>query len=341
MEKSKYSYSVDGHNRLLIKSPGSKKAVSPNGQFRVTRDNGLSFWLNEPPSWRKENNLPKKITFTGTWQLDEKNGLEFILDKSRYQNAGEKISFKGKLFAVDGNSVAFSISSYKEAALRLSRIQTFRLAGLWQADKYNRLNFIISRKLHSDTLTFEGGWQINKNQQIVYICEKTGLKNKTRISEEVVLRGYWQIVNNRRLVYILSHNGDSCLEFRVQLETPNLYPQKGKIKFRLGVGLKKNRPPVPKTICLYGEWKFSHKWGLVFAMDYGAGTVHNIEFGFTVAVHNADSISVSLTNKQNEPLGITVTFTHRFLKEHGAQGFIRLKPERKRSGLEAGFTFPF
>ncbi|MEW6075471.1 MAG: hypothetical protein AB1530_04090 [Candidatus Omnitrophota bacterium] len=307
----------------------------------ATKDNGLTFWLNEPPFWKKENNLPNKIRFFGTWQLDKNNDLVFVLDKDRYQNRGEQLVLKSKLLAVEANSVVFSISSYKEAGGRLSRIQTFRLTGLWQADRYNRLNFSVGRKFNTDTLVFQGSWQINKNQELVYVYEKTNLKTKTRISKELIFRGYWQIVHNRRLAYILSRNRGSCFEFRVQLQTPNLYPQEGKIKFRLGAGLKKSKHPMPRIICLYGEWKFSRTWGLLFAMDYGAGIIRNLEFGFTVAVRNADSITLNLTDKQHNPLGITVTFTHRFLEEHGAGGFIRLRPEGKQIGLEAGLTFPF
>lgn len=341
MKKGKNSYSLDSNNRLLIRRAGSKKAIPLNGVFRVTRDNRLTFWLNEPISWRKDNNLPKKITFTGTWRLDDNCDLEFVLDKSRYQNAGEKLGLKGKLIAAEADSIVFAVSTYKESVSRVSRVQTIRLTGLWQADRHNRLSFVVTRKLLSDTLVFEGGWQVNRNQQITYIYEKTDLKTKTRISEEVVFRGYWQIVTNKKLVYILSRDSGSCFAFRVQLETPNLYPQEGKIKFRLGVGLKKNKPPVPKTICLYGEWKFFRKSGLVFTMEYAAGIIHNLEFGFTVIVSKTNSITVSLLNKENEPTGISVTMTHRFLRAKNAEGFIRVKPGGRSRGIDAGLTFPF
>ena len=341
IRKGKYNYSVDTRNRLLIRPSGSKKTISPKGRFMVTKDNGLTFWLNEPPFWKKENNLPDKIRFSGTWQLDENSDLVFVLDKGRCQNRGEQLVFKSKLLAVEENSVVFSISSYKETGARINRIQLFRLTGLWKADRYNRLNFSVGRKLNTDTLVFQGSWEINKNQQVEYIYEKANLKTKTRLSEKFIFRGHWQIVHNRKLAYIFSRNTGSCFEFRVQLQTTNLYPQAGKIKFLLGAGLKKNRSPTPKTICLYGEWKFSRKCGLLFEMAYGAGKIRNLEFGFTVAVRRADSITLNLTDKQNNPLGITITLTHRFLEEHEAQGFIRLRPERKQIGLEAGLTFPF
>ncbi|MCM8781709.1 MAG: hypothetical protein NC828_01440, partial [Candidatus Omnitrophica bacterium] len=209
---------------------------------------------------------------------------------------------------------------------------------------------IVKKSPEPDTLTLCGAWQVNQNQQIVYTYQKADLKTKTKSLKEIKFEGFWGIDGANKLVYILERSTDSRFCFRVQLESPNLYPKEGVIKYRLGVGIKGVTPiglsagrqgTVPKIICLYGTWKFSRKFGLNFQMDYGQNKIHSIEFGANINFSNKNAVIFSLTNKKDEPLGINVVFSHRFLKKLDADSFLRLKRLKQESAIEAGVRIPF
>lgn len=341
-------YSTDTMNRLIIRR--NRKTLITDGRFSIDKNNRLIYWLNAPDPWRRQYSLPPKISFQGNWQLNPNYDLEIILDKARGQSEGDILVLKGELISTDRDTLAFSIKSIDNRGQ--THIQLLKLSGSWQADEYNRISFAIKKKISPDILTLEGIWQINKNQQIVYTYEQTDLKTKTKHIRSLTFSGFWQIDNAKRLTYILEHSTKSQFYFRVQLESPNLYPQEGVIKYRLGIGLKGLSPSklirssakgtVPtKVISLYGTWKFSRKAGLSFEMDYGSGKLKRIEFGADIYLTKKDEVTLSITNKRKEPLGIFITFTHKFLKRYVAETFLRLKTSEKEKRLEAGLRIPF
>jgi hypothetical protein len=327
-------YSVDSRNRLAIKS--KQKKLVADGRFSVDSRNRLVYWLNEPPAWRKKYELPPKISFQGNWRLNKNYDLELDLDKP-----DGKLSLKGEIISTDRDALVFKIASYDKNGQ--AHIQILTLSGSWQADAYNRLSFTIKKSPSPDTLTLGGAWQVNQNQQIVYTYKKTGLKTKTKSLRELKFEGFWNIDSANKLVYILEHSAESRFDFRAQLESPNLYPKEGVIKYRIGIGLK-GLPPkgaVPKIIALYGAWKFSRKFGLNFEMDYGRGKINSIEFGANVNLSKKDAVVFSLTDKRGEPLGVNVNFSHRFLKKLDAEALIRLKKFGKEGMAEGSLRIPF
>jgi hypothetical protein len=223
-----------------------------------------------------------------------------------------------------------------------SHIQLLKLSGFWQADEFNRLVFLVKKDaLPGEPLTFNGIWQINQNQQIIYTYEKRDLKTKSKISHTLGFIGFWQITSADRLTYVLSRTLNSGFDFRAHLESPNLYPQQGVIKYRLGIGLRKNKLYKDKIICLYGAWKFSRKFSLIFEMDYSRGKVQQIEFGTDISLSQKDKVLLELKNKAGEPLGMHITFTRRFLNKLDAEVFLRLKAKQKERGIETGINIPF
>lgn len=340
--KAENRYIVDNSNRLIIKR--NRKNLLTDGNFATDNNNRLIYWLNAPLAWRRQYNLPSKITFQGHWWLNPNYDLELILDESKGQFRGNRLVLKGEIISTDRDALAFEIKSYnKEGLLHL---QIIRLSGFWQADEYNRLSFIVNKKdSPNDIITLEGIWQINQNQQITYTFEKTDFITKIKTLHTLTFEGFWQIDSANRLTYILSHSFDSRFDFRIQIESPNLYPKEGVIKYRLGIGLKglifKKRTAPSKIISLYGSWKFSRKAGLQFQIDYGQGKIHSIEFGTNVHLTKKDEVVFSLINKRNEPLGMNLIFTHRFLKKLDAEAFLRFKKFSKESSIEAGVKIPF
>ena len=215
-----------------------------------------------------------------------------------------------------------------------TKLRILKLKGTWRANEYNEICFEVSlRKGPPETYTFKGSWKINDNQQIEYTSEDG--------RDTLTFKGYWNISAANRLVYIFEGSSTSRFEFKVQLESPTFYPKKGEIRYRIGVGLRQSRLTAPdQLLILYGEWKFGRNLGLSFQMDYGQGKLKVIEFGATVTFgHN--KIIFALKNEFGQPLGITLTMTHKFLESFDAEAFIRLKSRQKEQAIEAGITIPF
>lgn len=281
----------------------------------------------------------KRTVLEGKWELTPGNELTFNIIEDKNQDRSETLILKGKIIAVDGNSAAFEVKSVDRNGQ--SHFQILKLSGIWQADESNRLTFLVNKKGEPDTLVLEGAWQINQNQQITYTYEKVELKRRAKLLNTLTFDGFWCITDSDRISYILSKGSESRFDFKVQLESPDLHPKQGVIKYRLGTGLREANKDRQKIICLYGEWKFSRDLGLKFLMDYGQGRIKAIEFGSEVNFSHKDKITFSLINRGKEPLRMNLIFTHRFLKELDAEVYLKLKRVHEESGVEVGVKIPF
>lgn len=335
--KVKNRFMVDSSNRLVVKR--GKKRLVADGRFAVNKDNALSYWLNEPEGWRSRYSIAPKVSFVGKWRLDRNYDLELALDETKGQYKRDRLLLKGEIISADSDALVFQIDSLDKHGQ--SHIQILKLSGLWQADEFNRIVFRVAKKGSPDALLLSGIWQINQNQQIAYDYEKTILKTRDKISNTLTFRGFWEINSRNRLTYILSQGIRSRFDFRAQLESPNLYPKEGAIKYRIGIGLKGQRPYRDKIVTVYGAWKFSRKIGLTYEVDYGSGKAVSMEFGADMYFSKGNKIEFCLINRRKEPLGIRVIFTHQFLKNQDAQLFLKLKSSRLESGCEAGVRIPF
>jgi hypothetical protein len=213
-------------------------------------------------------------------------------------------------------------------------LRILKLKGTWRANAYNELVFeATGHKGSPQKFTFKGAWKINNNQQIEYVTEDG--------RDTLTFKGYWQIPSSKKIVYFLEGSSTSRFEFKIQLESPSLYPKKGQIRYRIGIGLRHSRLTLPgQLLILYGEWKFNRDFGLSFQMDYGLGRIKSIEFGAEVTFSRNRFIFV-LKSESGEPLGITLTMTHKFLKALDGQAFVKLKSSRKEHAVEAGISIPF
>jgi len=221
-----------------------------------------------------------------------------------------------------------------ESETNQQSLRVLKLKGTWRANDYNQLCFEVTlRKGPPETYTFKGSWKLNDNQQIEYTSEDG--------RDTLTFQGYWDISSANRLVYLLEGSSTSRFEFKVQLESPVFYPKKGEIRYRIGIGIRQSRLSAPgQIIILYGEWKFGRDLGLSFQMDYGQGQVRAIEFGAQVTF-GRDKVILALQDKFGQPLGITLTMTHKFLEHLDAEAFVRFKSLQKEQAIEAGITIPF
>ncbi len=193
-----------------------------------------------------------------------------------------------------------------ESVTNRQSLRLLKLKGTWRANDYNELYFEVTcRKGPPETYVFKGGWKLNNNQQIEY----TSLDGR----DTLIFKGYWDITATNRLVYLFEGSSTSRFEFKAQLESPILYPKKGEIRYRIGVGIRQSRATSPKQIIiLYGEWKFGRNLALSFLMHYGDGKIREIEFG-AVITFGRSKINFALQDKIGESLGITLTMSHKFL----------------------------
>ncbi len=221
-----------------------------------------------------------------------------------------------------------------ESYTRRQRLRLLKLKGTWYANQRNELCFEADlRKGPPQTYTFKGVWRVNKNQQIEY-CRGNS-------SNTLVFKGHWDFSSVNRLVYFLEGSSTSRFEFKAQVESPSLSPKRGQIRYRLGTGMRRSRlAKGAPIVILYGEWKFGRNLGLIFEMVYGQGRVRVVEFGAKVTFGRSKLI-FTLKNELGQPLGITLTMTHKFLKSLDAEAFIRLSSRRQEEGVEAGITLPF
>ncbi|MDD5129510.1 MAG: hypothetical protein PHS66_00435 [Candidatus Omnitrophica bacterium] len=244
-----------------------------------------------------------------------------------------KDTVRKRFIAVESNSLVIETIQTESLSHR-ERLRILKLKGTWRANDYNELCFeAAAHKGPPKTYTFKGNWKLNKNQQIEYTSDD-GL-------DTLVFNGYWQMPSAKRLVYFLEGSSTSRFEFKAQLESPTLFPKEGQIRYRLGIGIRKSRLTGPAPIViLYGEWKFGRNLELNFRMDYGQDRVKVLDFGATVTF-GRNQVIFALRNQLNQPLGITITMTHKFLKTLDAQAFMRLSSRRNQQGVEGGITVPF
>jgi len=343
----KAKYSVDNDNRLV--STDNTEVLSIDGTFSVDEGNRLIYWLNEPQPWRVKYQFPEKLIFTGNWLLDSNCDLQLklIQDKSDWQE--DILTLKGEIISCESDKLVFELKSMDKNGSTQLRI--LKLAGTWAADELNQIYFSVSKKEESpDILTLQGAWRLNQNQQIIYTYQKVGLKTKDKILSTLTFSGFWQISSANQLTYILSTGTNAVnserirrIDFKVQNETPNVYPTEGAIKYRIGVGLKGQSPSgtVPEIISLYGTWKINRKFGLSFEMGYAKGQIQSLDFSAEVNLNKNNEVVFNLKNDSREDLGISVVFTHRFLKLLNAKFFLRLKQVASESGIDAGIQIPF
>ncbi|MBU2044022.1 MAG: hypothetical protein KJ977_01690 [Candidatus Omnitrophica bacterium] len=245
----------------------------------------------------------------------------------------EKVSFKINSIKAKADSLAFSL--YTQGANGVRQLQWLEFKGKWQADKHNRLQFLIKQKVSPNRpLTLQGTWQV-KNNTLVYTYQKSFPGSKIKQSHDLYFKGYWQINQKNRLTYILDSKNFSQFDFRAYLETPNLIGKRGQIKYRLGIGAKGDKLFKTQVVSLYGVWKFSRKAGLSLVLDYADGRSKAIDFGVFVRIDEKTKVTLGLINRQGKDIGISLILNKSFLSSD-AQWFLELLSKENRPGFKWG-----
>jgi len=328
----KYQYDIDKQNRLFIIRKKDKILVP--GTFTSDRKNNLIYKLSKNKVWRQKYALAPAIVFEGKWELDKKHNLIFALRKTGHWRKTQKIYLRAQIDEVKANSLIFAVAA--DTAQAPSRIKLLKLKGRWQADKNNRLAFLVQRnKNQHDALILQGEWSVEKNT-LVY--RYRGISLKTKKKKQILLRfkGFWQFNESGRLSYVLDADKSSGFSFRLHKGPNSIRAEKGVIKYRLGLGLASKK----KTLELFGVWKWKDKSSLNFQINYGKGKIRAINFSFSLKLSKNRKITAVLRNARGDDLGVRLEIEKKILNSNG-RIFMRAGKIDKDSRIECGVNLRF
>jgi hypothetical protein len=332
----KAKYKISKNNQLIIDL--GKEILRPKGEFVVGSNNQLTYIIKEPKDWRLVRGVPERINLKGIWSISKDHDLVFSLQKTRTQSEKDRLVLKTQLKDAKSASLVFLFAT--EGKTKTHALRLLELKGKWQADKSNRLQFLVKKlNTNSGVLTFQGAWQL-KNNNIVYTYKEAALKTKKKRTNTLYFKGYWDIARRNRLTYILDIKNNTSFTFKAYLETPSLIGKRGVIKYRIGFGLKGSKLFKSEIITFYGVWKFSRVTGLSYEMDYGQQKIKAIRFRAFVRVQKKNKITFGLRSREGNNLGINLEFSRSFLKDK-ASWFVRLFAEGENRGVKAGVEIPW
>ncbi len=317
--------SVGSRSRYRIKYrvPGIK-ASAPPGRFSV-RDNVLSYVFDGGGH----------IDFRGEWSLDDKNNLVFSL-KDDGEDSG-RIVLRGRIISARAGVLAFEAAGVNESGML--EWQVFELSGQWYADGAGKLAFRLRRSGGSrGRLIFQSSWEINDNQEIVYKYTRERLKRTgDRETVCVAFSGHWRVSSASRIVYSLSGSDREGFAFKAHLQTPNLYPADGRIKYRIGAGVSRG-----KEIVLYGQWKFGRRFSLAFEMEYGPGKAERMRFDAGFKSVRGDSLIFKLRTEEGRFSGLSMICSREFMAANNkARAFAEFVLNNDEKAVNAGVEFRF
>lgn len=295
------------------------------GTFKIDKDNTLIYQVKSPQA----SSIPQQLKLSGNWSLNSEHNLVLTLDKENNQLAKDKFTLKGEIIGAKADKLEFAVTTKDvDGSVHFYILQ---FGGAWQADRYNRLSFLV-RKENSpdDILTLSGSWEINKQNQIIYTYIEKGLKTKEKSIHTLTFKGFWDINEKSRISYVLNKELNSCFDFKVSLGKP----AKRGLEYEIGIGAA----PKKKKLTLFGAWKLNEKIGLIFEMPSEEGKLRRIVFGATCKLKNACNLEFRLRNALQKDLGIDVKLAKTILKDKGEAYFEALK-EGKELSIFAGAGF--
>lgn len=298
--REKISYEIDPQNRLVYSETGKESKV---------------------PRYRK--------VLDGNFSLDTDHTLTYHIKQPQGTDVPRLIRLSSEIISAKDDELAFAVTT-KDANGNI-RISILKLTGAWQADKFNRLTFAVTKESGpTDKLTFKGGWEINNQNQIVYTYTKANLKTKQKEENTLTFKGYWDITQKDRIAYALNKEINSVFDFKVSIERP----QYNYLKYQIGIGSR----PAKKELLVFGRWRIDQSKGLLFEIEYENGETKAITFGAVCNLSKDKALEFKLKNNRREGLGINLKLSKTILKGQG-EAFIQALVSRKEVELISGAGF--
>lgn len=335
--KTKYTYAFDEANRLILRDPAN--SLRPlhilEGSASTDRHNRLLYRVEK--SGTQDGYVgPHRINLDGTWALTRAHELALTLHEAE-RDGRQTLYLKGAVVKAKANALIFALQRHAQDDLRTT--QQLSLFGRWAADASNRLNFLVENADGSqDRLTLQGGWDVGARHGLLYrYRQQSGGRQRSAV-REVVFDGSWDITSSDRLVYRLAGASDSTFEFKASLQSPALQARDGRIVYQVGIGLSGGRTRT-KRIALFGRWKLHKDASVSFEIPYPEGRRAAITFKATYAFNKQDELTCELLNRRRQRLGLSVTFSRRWLED--ARWFVRARKEGQDAEALAGVQVRF
>ncbi|MFC1548637.1 hypothetical protein ACFL5E_01605 [Candidatus Omnitrophota bacterium] len=324
---SKYSsnIAVDARNRLILTETTQDK-VPVTGYEVSTYATGGKKRL-------------KKIAVDGTWSLTPELDLKFRVSGSKTPLRGKTIILRGDVGRTKGSSLTFNVRAYE--GISGVRTTSLTLSGKWLADGNNRITFKVTKgRGRYDTLRFQGAWQVNRRNELIYRYEKTALKTKTKRAKILIFRGRWEL-GKRYLVYNFEGSGDSCFTFKAALQSRSLMASDGVVKYQIGIKyyIGKRLRKRTQVVTIFGVWKLGKDLKIAFEAACSGGRHSTMRFSVEKLIGEGNSITVALKKEDGESLGFEVTFRKVFRDD--AELFLAISRFAEESRIIGGVRIRF
>lgn len=327
-------YAFDEANRLLISDPTDPLGPTRILEGTVTTDQHNRLVYQVKSTSGEEG--PRTVNLDGAWKLTPNHELVLALHETKRQ-ARQRIYLKGALVKAEANRLVFALRRSEADDLRTA--QRLSLAGRWEADAQNRLNFLVEKGDGSeDRLIFQGGWEVGPHHELLYRYRQRVRTPRTRDEHMLAFAGAWDITRANHLVYRLAGSDTSAFEFKVSLQSPSLLAQEGRLAYQVGIGISQGRTETRRVV-LFGAWKLHKDLSVSFEIPYANGRSGALRFEGTWRVSAKDQVAVLLHDALHRPLGITVLFTRKFLKD--ASLFLRLRQAGEERSVIGGIQVKF
>ena len=338
--RARVQYTFDSTNRLLVTSPdGAADGVRIqrviSGAVTTDAGNRLIYRVDTPAA---QNGASRRRRFDldGTWGITPNHQLFLTLhEASRLRR--QTLYLKGAITKVEAHAITLALRRHTSGGDRT--IQRLRLSGRWQADRKNRLSFLVERSDGSDDrLTFQSGWKLGRHNTLIYRYRKHAVGSRRGGMRTLRFAGVWDLTQANRLVYRLDASGKSAFDFRASLQTKSLNAREGRIVYQVGIGLSSGKT-LSNRVTLFGRWKLNRDLSVSFEIPYADGRREGLRLNGTYSLSEPDAVTIALRDRRNRPMGLSVTFTRRLFKD--GQVFLRLRKAGGAREAIAGVQVPF
>lgn len=310
-----------------------------SGEFELLSGTELLYQPVNPSDYQDLLNKEHKIIVSGEWEINDNHDLVFLISESLRERLGREILFKGEFLKAEAGELDFT---YRIRSVEGKEgIRTFRFFGKWEADKNNRLTFVLNRSAgRTQALTLNGAWKINKRHEIVYTYRKQQLKTKVKKTKRLVFRGKWDLSQNRSVSYVLQGDSAEKFRFRLALSTPIILANKNEIRFQIGIEVTGRRYSKLREIVLFGKWKLKRDLSLAFEVEYRQGVWHEMTFEVKYRLNKQSQIEAELFAENQQDLGLSLTLSRSFFDDDG-DFFLTLEKSLHETRLEVGASLYF
>ncbi len=319
-------YSFDEFNRLVttVRDGGRLRSIELSEVLlRLDRANRL---VAESAAAGPRS---RTLTLDGAWSLAPGHALALTL-RGGAGRQRDTLALTGALERADARQLVFALRRSGDEAGRPDT--ALALTGRWEADRRNRLTFLVARDRGvEDRLTLQGAWEVGRDHALLY---RYRAGQAAGSGNEQVLRfdGAWELPAAGKLVYRLEGSSRSVFAFSARLEQAAVRGGRGFVRSEVGIRLDEGL--VQRRVTLSGAWRIRPDRSIALEVPYADGRVQAIRFEGAYALTPRDRISVALQAGRRQPLGVHLTLSRALAAN--AQGFLQWRADGRERAVIGG-----